>query len=82
MQVRSGEEPEEDRAVINVQPGRGGSHLKRPRVATSLQAVSLARKWEGILSSNLVPSYLLDRDLRGGGSLRDGYRSLPSCSRL
>lgn len=54
----------------------------RPRAATSLQAVSLARKWKGILSSDLVPSHLLDRDLRGGGSLREGYRSLPSCSRL
>lgn len=37
---------------------------------------------DGAPSSHLGPCHLLDRDLRGGGSLRDGYRSLPSCSRL
>lgn len=55
--------PEEDKAVIEVQPQKRQSP-------------------EGALPSDLVPSHLLDRDLRGGGSLRDGYRSLPSCSRL
>lgn len=69
-------------AVSKVPQGRGGRQLMGPRAATRLQAVSLVPVREGALSSHLIPCHLLDRDLRGGGSLRDGYRSLPSCSRL
>lgn len=47
MQVRSEKETEEDRAVIQVQPGGGGSHLKRPRVP---QASRLSPEPKGVRS--------------------------------
>lgn len=67
------------------QGGRGGGRQRQRRQAPKeprLPAVSPALPRDGAPSSHLASRHLLDRDLRGGGSLRDGYRSLPSCSRL
>lgn len=81
-EAQKGRRSEEDGAASEVPWDRGGRQLTEPRAAVRLQVISLTPVGEGALSSRLIPCYLLDRDLRGGGSLRDGYRSLPSCSRL